>query len=114
MTNRLWVGLLVLAAAGGLLWADEPKGPRAAGEFVGKIVYVQARGAFRPDRHATLENAAVRSLGGRPFLVGKGIDDGALAGASALVGAEVWVPIDEVEAMAVYDSLAHLRRAAGR
>ena len=112
MARRNWVAVLALAAAGGLLLrADEPKPPpKAAGDFTGKVVYVQARGGVKA---ATLDSPAVRPLGGRPFLVGKAIDS-AMTGTTFFVGAEVWVPVDEVESLAVYDGLAQFRRAAGR
>src|SRR6516225_727591 len=71
-----------LLAAGLLLRADEPKAPPAgagaaarAGDFAGKVVFVQTRGGVRS---ATLENAAVRPLAGRPFLVGKALNDDTL------------------------------------
>jgi hypothetical protein len=111
MTSRAWVGVLVLAGAGGLLWAADEKAPPPRDDLVGKLVYVQARGGVR---NATLENAGVRVLGGRPFLVGKAIDDGTLTVSTFFTGSAVWVPVDEIESLAVYDSLAHLKRTTGR
>jgi hypothetical protein len=111
MTRRVCFGVLVLAAAGALLLRADERAPQPREDFTGKLVYVQARGGVRS---ATLENASIRSLGGRPFLVGKAIDDGTLTVSTFFTGAAVWVPVDEIESLAVYDSLAQLKRTSGR
>jgi hypothetical protein len=112
MVKQSWIWLFVFVAAGGLmLRADEPKAPpRADADFTGKVVFVHVRGGVK---NATLEKAAVRPLGGRPFLVGKAIDDGGLTGTTYFTGAEVWVPVDEIQSLAVYDNIGHLKRATG-
>ncbi len=113
--NKVWIPAAALVVAGGLLLrADEPKPaqpPKAGGEFAGKLVYVQARAGVK---EVLLEKAEVRPLGGRPFLVGKSVADDALGFRPFVTGAEVWVPVDEVESLAVYDGLAQFRRSAGR
>src|SRR5439155_24514023 len=108
MPRRVWVGVLALAATGGLLLrADDKPPPKANDDFTGKLVYVQARAGVK---EVLLEKAAVRPLGGRPFLVGKSVTDDAIPYRPFVAGAEVWVPVDEVESLAVFDSLAQFKR----
>src|SRR5947209_20379718 len=96
MRTRVWVGVLAVVGAAGLfLRADEPKpaaAPKAGGEFAGKIVVVQAKGGIKS---ATLEAAAVRTLGARAFLVGKAVNDTVLTRRAIYTGAELCVPVDE-------------------
>jgi hypothetical protein len=103
-----------LLAAGYVLRADEPKAPPTgaarAGEFAGKVVFVQTRGGVRS---ATLENAALRPLAGRPFLVGKALNDDTLTPRQFFTGAELWLPVEDIEALTVFDTLAQLKRNAG-
>jgi hypothetical protein len=104
-----------LLAAGLLLRADEPKAPPAvaaarAADFAGKVVFVQTRGGVRS---ATLENAAVRPLAGRPFLVGKALNDDTLTPRQFFTGAELWLPVEDIESLTVFDSLGQLKRNAG-
>jgi hypothetical protein len=105
-----------LSAAGVWLRAQEPKAEPPAkaepprGEFAGKVVFVQARGGVRA---ATLEGAALRQLGGRAFLVGKAVSDEVLTRREYFTGAQLWVPVEDIESLAVFDSLGQLRRSAG-
>lgn len=112
MSSRVCVGVLLLAAAGGLwLRADDRPAPPREPDFAGKLVYVQARAGVK---EVLIEKAAIRPLGGRPFLVGKAVGDDAVAFRPFTVGAEVWVPVDEVESLSVFDSLAQYKRSSGR
>jgi len=112
MTRRVWVGVLALAATGGLLLrADDKAATPREPDFTGKFVYVQARAGVKV---VLLEKAAVRALGGRPFLVGKAVPDETIAYRAFVVGAEVWVPLDEVESLAVFDNVAQYKRSSGR
>jgi hypothetical protein len=114
MTRRVWAGVVILAAAGGLLLrADEkaPAPPRAEPDFTGKLVYVQSRAGLK---EVLLEKAAVRPMGARAFLVGKSVNDDAIAYRPFVSGAEVWVPVDEVESLSVFDNLAQYKRSSGR
>ena len=103
-----------LSAAGFLLRADEPKADEKAaapkGEFAGKVLFVQAKGSIRA---ATLQEVSVRQLGGRPFLVGKAVDDDVLTKRQYFVGSQLWLPIEDIESIAAFDNLGQLRRNAG-
>jgi hypothetical protein len=113
MRNRVWIGVLAATAAAGLLLrADEPKPPpKPTGDFAGRVVVVQSKGGVK---NATLENAGVRPLGGRQFLVGKAINDDTLNQRSYFTGAEVWVPVADIESLVVFETLGQLKRAAGQ
>jgi hypothetical protein len=113
MTKCVLIGVLVLvlAAVGGLLLRADERAPQPRDDFAGKLVYVQARGGVRS---VTLENVSIRAVGGRPFMVGKAIDDGTLTVSTYFTGAAVWVPVDEIESLAVYDGLAQLKRTSGK
>lgn len=114
MQRRVWFGVLAATAVAGLLLrADEPKPPppKPVGDFTGKVVVVQSKGGVK---NATLENAGVRALGGRAFFVGKAINDETLNQRSFFTGAEVWVPVDDIESLAVFETLGQLKRAAGQ
>jgi hypothetical protein len=96
--------LAATSAAGLLLRADEPKPPqKPTADFAGRIVVVQCKGGVK---NATLENATIRLLGGRSFLVGKAINDD--------TGGEVWTPVDDIESLVVFETLGQLKRAAGQ
>jgi hypothetical protein len=113
MRTVVWVGVLTAVAAAGLvLRADEQKPapqPKAGGEFNGKVVVVMAKGGIKS---ATLEGVVLRTLGARAFLVGKSVGDEVINRRDVYTGAEVWVPVDEVESLAVFDNLGQLRRSA--
>ncbi|HEY1375572.1 MAG TPA: hypothetical protein VGF55_02200 [Gemmataceae bacterium] len=113
--SKAWIGAAAVVVVGALvLRAQEPKPAPPAkngGEFAGKLVYVQSRAGVK---EVLLEKAEVRPLGGRPFLVGKSVTDDALSFRPFVTGAEVWVPVDEVESLAVYDGLAQFRRSQSR
>jgi hypothetical protein len=112
MTRRVWIGVLALAATGGLLpAADEKAPPPREPDFTGKLVYVQSRAGVK---EVLLEKASVRPLGGRPFLVGKAVAEDAVPFRQFTAGAEVWVPVDEVESLAVFDGVAQFRRSLAR
>jgi hypothetical protein len=119
MVRRVVFGAFAVAAAGLLvigfaLRAQEPKAPPGmprAGDFSGKVVFVQTRGGVRS---ATLDNATLRQLGGRPFLVGKAVNDEVLTQKQFFTGAELWLPVEDIESMAVFDNLAQLKRNAGQ
>jgi hypothetical protein len=113
MTRRVWVGVLALAAAGGLLLRADDKLPplKPEPDFTGKLVYVQSRAGVK---EVLLEKAAVRPLGGRPFLVGKAVTDDAITYRPFVTGGEVWVPVDEVESLAVFDGITQFRRSQAR
>src|SRR5262245_867710 len=119
MSRRtLFAGLaavVVLASAGLLLRAqdksaDTPKAALPRGEFAGKVLFVQTKAGVRG---ATLENASLRQLGNRTFLVGKAVNDDVLTHRQYFVGAELWLPVDEVESIAAFENLGQLRRNAG-
>jgi hypothetical protein len=104
--------LTVTAAVGYVLGGDEPKGPaKANGEFAGKIVVVQTKAGVK---NATIENAGIRPLGNRSFLVGKSIADDVINQRSYFTGSEVWVPVDDIESLVVFETLNQLRRNAGQ
>jgi len=114
MVKRVWIGVFTATFAVGLmLRADEPKAApqKPVGDFAGRIVVVQSKGGVK---NATLENATVRVLGGRSFFVGKAINDETLNQRSFFTGAEVWVPVDDIESLAVFETLGQLKRAAGQ
>src|SRR5206468_2307072 len=111
-TRALLVGLAVLTAglwaAGYFVSAQEPEAEpkraaaKPAGEFAGKVVYVQTRAGVRA---ATLDKAEIRTLGGRTFLVGKAISDEVLTQKQFFTGSQLWLPVEDIESMAVFDSL---------
>jgi hypothetical protein len=115
MVRRVVFGAVAAAgllAIGFALRAQEPKAPPGlprAGDFTGKVVFIQTRGGVRS---ATLDNATLRQLGGRPFLVGKAVNDEVLTQKQFFTGAELWLPVEDIESMAVFDSLAQLKRNA--
>src|SRR3954447_26319863 len=111
MTRRAAVSVLTLVTVGGVLFAADDKAPPREPDFTGKLVYVQARAGVK---EVLLEKAAVRPLGGRAFLVGKAVADDAIASRPFVAGGEVWLPVDEVESLAVFDNLAQFRRSSGR
>jgi hypothetical protein len=112
MTRRVWLGVLAVAAVGGLLSRAEDKvAPPREPDFTGKVVYVQSRAGVK---EVLLEKAGVRPLGGRPFLVGKAVADDAVNSRPFVNGGEIWVPVDEIESLAVFDGLAQFRRSQGR
>src|SRR5947209_2027135 len=103
-----------LTAVGRWSPAQEPpaeaKAAAPKGEFAGKVLFVQAKGSVRA---ATLQEAGVRVLGGRPFLVGKAVDDDTLTKKQYFVGSQLWLPVEDIESIAAFDNLAQLRRNAG-
>jgi hypothetical protein len=115
--QRLCVALAAAAAgllaAGLVRSADEQKPPALpipkGADFTGKVVFVQTRGGVRS---ATLDNASLRQIGGRPFLVGKAVNDEVLTQRQFFTGAELWLPVEDIESLAVFDSLAQLKRNA--
>ena len=113
---RPWMILIAIlaatSAAGLLLRADEPKPPqKPTADFAGRIVVVQCKGGVK---NATLENATIRLLGGRSFLVGKAINDDTINQRSFFTGGEVWTPVDDIESLVVFETLGQLKRAAGQ
>jgi hypothetical protein len=113
MKSPMWFGVLAATVATGLLLrADEPKPPvKGNDEFAGKVVYVHAKAGVK---EVALEKSGIRLLGGRPFLVGKSVADDAFPFRPFVNGAEMWVPVDDIESLAVFDNLAQLKRAAGQ
>jgi hypothetical protein len=113
MRTSMWIGILaVVAAAGLVLRADEPKpAGKPNDDFAGKVVYVHAKAGVK---EVALEKAGVRLLGGRPFLVGKAVTDDIFPVRPFVAGAEMWVPVDEIESLAVFETLGQLKRAAGQ
>jgi hypothetical protein len=113
MRTPSWIGVLaVIAAAGLVLRADEPKpAAKPNDDFAGKVVYVHAKAGVK---EVLLEKAGVRPLGGRPFLVGKAVADDAIPVRPFVAGAEMWVPVDEIESLAVFETLGQFKRAAGQ
>jgi hypothetical protein len=103
-----------LSAVG--LWSpaqEPPADAKAAvpkGEFAGKVLFVQAKGSIRA---ATLQEVSIRQLGGRPFLVGKAVDDDVLTKRQYFVGSQLWLPVEDIESIAAFDNLGQLRRNAG-
>lgn len=114
MRTAMWLSALAIVAAGAyFLRADDPKpAPAKAGsEFTGRLVYVQTRGG---PKGLAIENSSVRVMGGRPFLVGKSTADEAVSWKTYFTGTEVWLPVDEIEAISVFENLTQLKRAAGQ
>jgi hypothetical protein len=110
--------LLAIAALGttliaGLALADEPKpaAPNDEHDFGAKVVVVvthpQAAQALPGGGY--LENAKVRKIGDRSFVVGKAADLGTFS--MQPKGTTVWFPLSEVMQMTEYDSVDALRKA---
>ena len=49
---------------------------------------------------------------GRPFLVGKALNDDVLTQRQFFTGSELWLPIEDIESLAVFDTLGQLKRNA--
>jgi hypothetical protein len=88
--------------------ADEPA-PAAPAEadFTGKVV---ALSTDAPDKFAVvLEKVEVRKVGGRSFLVGKGVDDGREG--NYYKGRTVWVAVDRVVYMVQFANVEELKKS---
>jgi hypothetical protein len=74
-------------------------------DFVGKVVFVQT------DRETvTLEKARVRHAGGRPFVVGKVLDDETVT-RPQFVGLTQWLPLSDVRRIVVSEDLEQFRKS---
>jgi hypothetical protein len=110
MNRAISLALAVLvggALLGGLATrAAPPKSDVPPDEdFVGKVVFAQT------DRDAvTLENARVRHLGGRSFLVGRVVDDETVTRAQ-FVGLTQWLPLSDVRRMVVCEDLEQFKKS---
>jgi hypothetical protein len=108
------LGLAVLGvlAAGPTALAQRPKASAKAAKpevsFKGKLVLVQTK-----SQAVVLENARLRPLGDRSFVVGKAIQDNVVTKAP-FPGATIWLPVADVLQVAEFDSLDHLRQSLGR
>src|SRR5215469_2953806 len=110
MIRHFVLSLAVLAGGAllcGLTTRAAPPSPEAPADedFVGKVVFVQS------DREAvTLENARVRHLGGRAFLVGRVLDDETVTRAQ-FVGLTQWLPLSDVRRMIVSEGLEQFKKS---
>ena len=74
-------------------------------DFVGNVVFVQM------DRDAvTLEKARVRHVGGRPFVVGRAMDDESVT-RPQFVGLTQWLPLSDVRRIVVSEDLEQFRKS---
>ena len=109
----LAISALGTALIAGLALADEPKAAAANDEhdFGGKVLVVvtHPQAAQAPAGGGYLENAKVRKIGDRSFVVGKAVDLGTLSVQPK--GTTVWFPLSEVVQMTEYDSADALRKA---
>jgi hypothetical protein len=85
---------------------EAPKGA-PEGEFAGKVLSVAVKD---PGKGAMLQNARVRRLGGRDFLVGTYVRPPEDRGVPKMT---CWFPIDEVLAIVEFESLEDARKASG-
>ena len=110
MNRHFYLALAILlggALLGGLATRAAPTKPDETPDedFVGKVVFVQT------DRDAvTLENARVRHLGGRSFLVGRVVDDETVT-RPQFVGLTQWLPLSDVRRMVVSEGLEQFKKS---
>ncbi len=100
------LGMLIcfaLTAGRGSQKPPLPKPPVPGSDFKGKVLVVFSKS--QPPG-AILEKVAVRELAQRFFLVGKAPDD-----KSRWAGSTIWLAMDEVSMIAVFDSLDDARKA---
>jgi hypothetical protein len=94
--------------------ADEPKAetPRpsapAEADFTGKVLALSTDYADKAG--AVLEKVKVRTVGGRSFLVGKGVDDGREG--NPYTGRTVWIAVDHVVQILEFGSVEELKKAS--
>jgi len=91
---------------------EQDEARKSAPEFAGKWVYVTFKQAGKHTA-AMLKDAGVKRLGGREFLVGEypPTDDKELAD---WVGVVIWLPVESIDNLLVFDDLAKARRLAER
>ena len=81
---------------------QKPPQPQSGNEFKGKVIVVFAKNQAPAP---ILEKAAIREVGKRSFLVGKVADD-----QSRWAGSLIWLAMDEVSMIAVFDTVDDARR----
>jgi hypothetical protein len=112
MKHAIIAGLLVLAivsfltlpAGGGGKKPPQPAPPD--NDFKGKVLVVFSK-AQPPG--ALLEKAAFRELGPRLFLVGKAPDD-----KSRWAGSTIWLSMDDVTMIAIFDTLDEAQKVLAK
>ena len=106
--KTIWGVLALVVLAGGV--AAVATGPTAAQEdkaknlpdLAKKVVYIRTEKIS-----VTMKNVVVERLGDRPFLVGTPIEDGRLV-KNAFIGSLRYIPVSDVQDMAVADTLEKL------
>jgi hypothetical protein len=88
--------------------ADEPRPPASEADFTGKVLAITMDAADKSG--AVLEQVQVRKVGGRTFLVGKGVDDGR-EGAAYYKGRTLWIAVDHITHMVEFASLEELKKS---
>lgn len=82
--------------------APQPAQPQAGGDFTGKVLAISTKNANAPG--GLMEKVQVRTLGGRPFLVGESADE------RMPRGAKIWIPVEDVIQVVEFKSLEEARQ----
>jgi hypothetical protein len=100
-------GLALLAPPRTGTAADQPR-PEAAAEpdFSGKVLVISTETSEK--NWSVLENVQVRKVGGKSFLVGKGVDYGRES--NPYKGRTLWIAVDHVVKMMEFASLDDFKK----
>ncbi len=99
------LALLAVAAPLAIRRADGQAGASRQGLSNWVVVYLGEGG---PSPHA-IESPQIRTLGGRQFLVGRGVDTGFSGGWET--GTTYWLAMEDITSIQSHASLANLRRS---
>jgi hypothetical protein len=110
-SRRRLVSLAALTLGCALVgtWSRAQEGDAPADEFQGKYLMIVKKSD--PDYSINLEKARVRTLGDSRFLVGVGADDAIADNWQA--GLTIWIALDDISEITVFDSLDDLRDVVG-
>ena len=115
--SRDWllVAFTVTAIAFVTIWPDcwavaQQAAPAREEAFVGKVLVVTLKSS--DEFGATLEKVQIRNLGGKPYLVGTGVDDGQPD--NWVAGQTMWFPLEDVAQMVEFSDVEQLKKAQAK
>jgi hypothetical protein len=100
--------ILLARTAGPRTAADEPR-PPADTDLSGKVLAVNTDSAGKV--WSVLAKVEVRTLGGRSFLVGRGVDDGREG--NYYKGRTLWIAVNRIEKMVEFANVQEFRKSSG-
>jgi hypothetical protein len=111
----LLLALLVVASiswlGGSARNSQAAPAPPTEADFAGKIVFILTDQPYGDRAGAILEQVQLRKIGGRSFLVGKGVDGGQPS-AHAYKGQIVWFSVDHIVQIVEFANMDELKKKA--